>query len=290
MNWTYVWIGLLMMVWLEIFILSLYAFKKKFIPASDIESAIEVAKIIQEQGLMPVLSLLGEHYTSRKKVDKAVNKHRHLIGRLYDEKIKAKISVKPTQVGLAISREEYKFNILQIAKMAHREKVPLEIDVESLRYLDDTLGVFLEIPGEFLVRQAVQAYLRRSKEDVGKLIGGYKKVRLVKGAYAEGDLNESETQAQMKNLAEQLLLCGNEPAVATIENEELIDGIFEFADQRGIPKDRFIIQTLYGVGDDLKRKWQDKGLRMEVYVPVGPGRKALPYLRRRVKELEKNLF
>ena len=159
--------------------------------------------------------------------------------------------------------------------------------MENVKYLNDILEVFQKIPGEFNVRQAIQAYLKRSKKDIEEFISCRRKVRLVKGAYVEGDLSKLETQQQIKNLAEQFLLHGNEPAIATIKDEELINDIFNFASERGVSKNRFIIQTLYGVSDNLKNKWRDEGFRVEVYVPIGPWHKALPYIWRRIKEILK---
>lgn len=270
MNWAYVWVGL-----------------KKFIPATDYISAIEVARRLQNEGFTPIINLLGEHYTDRKKVDTVVTQYKFLLSSLRNAGVRAKISIKPTQIGLEISKETYKFNIIQIIRRAHIENISLEIDIESFYYLNDTIDVFLEISGDFDVRQAIQAYLQRSKKDIKELISRRRKVRLVKGAYAEGDLSKSETRTQMKNFMEQLLLCGNEPAIATIKDEELINDIFKFASQRGVSNNRFIIQTLYGVRNDLKNKWRNKGFRVEVYVPVGPWHKALPYIWRRVKEILK---
>ena len=258
---------------------------KKFIPASDYISAIEVAKRLQNEGLTPIINLLGEHYTSRGKIHQTYKHYLFLVYALHDAGIRGKISVKPTQLGLAISREIYCEYVWWLCRSAHNQKIQIEIDMESAKYLDDTLGVLRKIPREYCARQAIQAYLKRSEDDIKEFISRRQKVRLVKGAYAEGDLNKSETRTQMKNLMEQLLLRGSEPAIATIKDEELINNVLKFAGERGIPKNRFIIQTLYGIRDDLKRKWRGEGYRVEVYVPVGPWHKALPYIWRRIKEI-----
>ena len=289
MSWTYAGFGLLAVILKVFFVLLLLAIKKKFIPASNYISAVEVAKRLQNEGFTPIINLLGEHCASREKVERTFRQYLYLIDALYGAGIKGKISVKPTQLGLAISKEVYCERIVWLSRRAHNQKIPLEIDMESLEYLDDTLSVFLEIPGEYNVRQAIQAYLQRSKKDIKEFINRRRKVRLVKGAYAEGDLSKSETRTQMKNLMEQFLTCGIESAIATIKDEKLINDIFELVSRRGASNNRFVIQTLYGVRDDLKHKWRDKGFRVEVYVPVGPWHKALPYIWRRIKEVLTNI-
>ncbi len=288
MDWTYAWIGLFAVASKIFFVLLFLAIKKKFIPASNYISAIEVAKRLQDEGFTPIINLLGEHYTSREKIKRTFRQYLYLIDELHDRGIGGKISVKPTQLGLAISKEIYREYIIWLSRRARNQKISVEIDMESVKYLDDTLEVFQKIPGEYGVKQAVQAYLERSEKDVEEFINRRRKIRLVKGAYAEGDFSKSETRERMKNFAQRLLLCGNEPAIATIKDEEMIDGVLKFAEERDIPKNRFIIQTLYGFRDDLKRKWRDLGFRVEVYVPIGPWHKALPYIWRRVKEIIKS--
>ena len=285
MDWVYVWIGLLAVILKIFFVLFFLAVKKKFIPASNYILAVEVAKRLQSEGFTPIVNLLGEHCASREKVERTFRQYLYLVDALHQARIKGKISVKPTQLGLAISKEIYLDLIWRLSRRAHNQKIPLEIDMENVKYLADTLEVFQKIPGEYGVRQAIQAYLKRSRKDIEKFISHRSKIRLVKGAYAEGDFNKSEMKIQMKIFAEQFLLYGNEPAIATIKDEELINDVFEFVNERGVSKNRFIVQTLYGIGDDLKNKWRDNGFRVEVYVPVGPWHKVLPYIWRRIKEV-----
>lgn len=268
MNWNE-WIGL-----------------KKFIPAADYISAIEVARRLQNEGFVPIINLLGEHLTSREKIEQTFRNYLYLVDALSEAGIKGKISVKPTQFGLAISKEIYYDYIRRLSRRARNQKISVEIDMEDVKHLDNTLEVFQKIPGEYGIRQAIQAYLKRSEEDIKKFIYHRQKVRLVKGAYAEGDLSKSETRARMKSFTEQFLAHGIELAIATIKDKELIDDIVKIASRRGIPKDRFIIQTLYGIRNDLKYKWRDESFRVEVYFPVGQWHKALPYVWRRIKEIK----
>lgn len=289
MNLIYVWVGLIVAAWFGFFILSLYFLKKKFIPASDYLSAVKIAQKLQSEGFTPIINLLGEHYASREKVEQTFRQYLYLVDALFEAGINGKISAKPTQLGLAISKEIYCNCVWRLARRARNQNIFLEIDMEGAKYLADTLEVFWKIPGSYDVRQAVQAYLKRSQKDIEEFIKRRRKVRLVKGAYAEGDLGRPETQAQIKNFTEKFLIHGLKPAIATVKDEKLMDDIFKLTEERGILKNRFIIQTLYGIGDDLKRKWRDEGFRVEVYVPVGPWRKALPFVWRRIKEIFKNI-
>jgi len=283
----FVWLGITV-IWLIIgFFLALYL-KIRFIPASDIESAILVAERLEKEGSVPIINLLGEHCTNKAEVDKAVEKYISLIDAIKEKNLKAKISVKPTQIGLAISEDFYFGNLHRLARRAYNQGVPLEVDVESLKYLDATLKVFLKIPGMFNVRQAIQAYLRRSWNDVKILTLYQRKIRLVKGAYSESNLDEEERARQLLCLTEQLLKKGHEPAIATISDEKWLEFICGFSDYHQVAKNAFVIQTLYGCRDDLKYQLRDERFRVEVYVPVGLLYQALPYLWRRIKEIYKS--
>ncbi len=277
-------------IWFIVFVFLAVYLKIKFIPASDPESAILVAERLKKEGFVPIINFLGEHCTTKTEADKAVKKYISLIDAIKNNNLNAKISVKPTQIGLAVSEEFYFVNLHWLARRAHNQGVLLEVDVESLKYLDAILKVFFKIPGEFGVRQAIQSYLRRSRDDIKVLIDCRKKVRLVKGAYSESDLSVDERAEQLLALTAELLLRGREPAIATVRDKDLINFLDNMRQWHKVPNGNFTIQMLYGRNDGLKRELCDKGFRVEIYTPVGPWYKALPYVWRRAKELFKNYF
>lgn len=189
-NWTYAWIGL-----------------KKFIPASDYILAVEVARRLQNDGFTPVINLLGERCANLKKVERIFKQYIYIVDALWKAEIKGKISVKPNQLGLSISKEIYCERVIWLSRRAHNQKISIEVDTEDSKHLNDILEIFKKIPGEYNVKQ------------------------------------------------------------------------------RGISNNSSTIQTFYGIGDDLKKKWRDEGFRVEVYVPIGPWHKALPYIWRRMKKM-----
>lgn len=277
-----------------VFMFLVYCLKIKFIPASDVESAIKVARRLQDEGFVPIINFLGEHYTTKTKVDEVVRKYSSLIDAIKEKDLRAKISVKPTQIGLAISEDFYFNNLHWLARHAYNRgtpleiRVPLEVDVENLKYLDATLKVFMKIPGYFDIRQAIQAYLWRSWNDIKILTLSRRKIRLVKGAYSESDLSDEESAQQLLELTEYLLRNGCEPAIATIKDKKWIKFACGLSDQHQVVRNGFVFQLLYGLSDKLKCWLRDKGFIVEVYVPAGTLCQGLPYLKRRVKEIYKS--
>jgi proline dehydrogenase len=83
-----------------------------------------------------------------------------------------------------------------------------------------------------------------------------------------------------------LLAEGNYPAIAT-HDPAMIDATKAFAAERGIPKDRFEFQMLYGIRRDLQSQLKAEGYRVRVYVPFG--REWFPYFMRRLGERPANI-
>jgi proline dehydrogenase len=70
-------------------------------------------------------------------------------------------------------------------------------------------------------------------------------------------------------------------------DEAMIKATIDYAYQRGIGKDKFEFQMLYGVRPDLQTALARQGYRMRVYVPYGS--EWYPYLTRRMAERPANL-
>jgi proline dehydrogenase len=85
----------------------------------------------------------------------------------------------------------------------------------------------------------------------------------------------------------QLLLdAGTYPAIAT-HDPAMIDATRSHARQRGMTKDRFEFQMLYGIRRDLQAELAADGYTMRLYIPFG--REWFPYFMRRLGERPANL-
>ena len=79
---------------------------------------------------------------------------------------------------------------------------------------------------------------------------------------------------------------GTYPAIAT-HDEGIIDEILAYAAERGLAKDRFEFQMIYGIRRDLQASLVAAGHRVRVYVPFG--REWFPYFMRRLGERPANV-
>ena len=81
-------------------------------------------------------------------------------------------------------------------------------------------------------------------------------------------------------------MAGPYPAIAT-HDPTMIDAAKAFAAEKGIPKDAYEFQMLYGIRRDLQNRLVAEGYRMRIYVPFG--RQWFPYFMRRLGERPANV-
>jgi proline dehydrogenase len=92
--------------------------------------------------------------------------------------------------------------------------------------------------------------------------------------------------AAYATLLRELLDHGNYPAIAT-HDPALIRIAIDHARARGIARDAFEFQMLYGIRRDLQDRLLEAGYRVRLYVPFG--REWYPYFMRRLAERPANV-
>ena len=169
----------------------------------------------------------------------------------------------------------------------------VRIDMEGSDYTQRTLDLFCQLwDGQYRnVGVVIQSYLRRSAEDIEKLIQYGARVRLCKGAYKEPASvafpEKADVDANYVRLMRRLLQDGNYPGIAT-HDEKVIAATKTFAAEQNIAADRYEFQMLYGIRRDLQAQLVSDGYRLRVYTPFGTF--WYPYLMRRLAERPANLW
>ncbi|MGH9594171.1 MAG: proline dehydrogenase family protein, partial [Bryobacteraceae bacterium] len=141
------------------------------------------------------------------------------------------------------------------------------------------------------VRVCVQAYLFRSAADIERLNAAGVPVRLVKGAYREPDSvafpRKIDVDRNYVALMKTLLDRGADPALAT-HDERIIQEALEYVEKRGIRRNSFEFQMLFGIRRDLQQRLVHQGYRVRLYVPYGT--EWYPYFMRRLAERPANVW
>jgi proline dehydrogenase len=266
---------------------------KRFVAGETIESAIAAVRRLNAAGMTATLDFLGEDVLERQAAAGTRDAYLRMIDAIATAGVKSNVSVKLTAMGLLIDEQFALENLSSILDytQTHNPADPfVRIDMEGSSVTDATLRVFERAyENHKNVGPVLQAYLRRTPQDVERAIELGARVRICKGAYNEPpDIAYKEMpqiRKQYLECAKALLTRGNYPGIAT-HDPELIDAIKAFAHNNDITPDKFEFQMLYGIRPSIQRQLVNEGYRLRIYVPFGTHWAG--YFYRRVAERKEN--
>lgn len=269
----------------------------RFVAAEELEDALEVVDKLNELGLLVTFDHLGENVVNVDDARGATKTYLDIFDAIDRVGVQANISVKLTQLGLALDKDLAREHLMQIVARADQYGNSVEVDMEGSEYTQRTLDIVHSVrdAGYDSVGAVVQAYLYRTEADIEQLIPLGTKIRLCKGAYDEpaeiAFPRKVDVDANFVRLTE--LLFGPEakahgvvPAIAT-HDAAMIDAAKEAARENSWARDAFEFQMLYGVRRRLQEELADAGYLVRVYVPYGT--EWYPYFMRRMAERPANV-
>ena len=266
----------------------------RFIAGENLEAMLGVVAELRAAGLLTTLDLLGEGVTREAASVRATEAYIRLLREIGGRDIDSNISIKPTQLGLAIDRELCRVNLAKILNEAVRVDGFVRIDMESSRHTQDTLDLFREardIHGTRHVGIVIQSYLRRSEGDARDLCARECNIRLCKGAYMEPPEvafpRKRDVDLNFLRLVDLVVGSRAYCAVAT-HDDRMIRHARETIRREGTPDSRFEFQMLYGVRRERQLELKNQGHKVRVYVPFGT--EWAPYFMRRLAERPANLL
>ncbi len=237
--------------------------------------------------MLAIINRLGEHTPDKKLIEGYTEEYLRLVDVIQGEKIQGTISVKPSQVGLALESSLFKDLILKIVHKAEEAGMFLWIDMENSPYTDATIDAYRGLLTDHKsVGMCLQANMRRTETDVRDLLPRGGKIRIVKGAYPENPEivynRRSEVDANYLRVLNTLFEQAEFFAVATHDGK-LINAAKNMSRDH---KANFEFQLLKGIRDDLKPGLVDEGFRVSEYIPYGP--EWYNYSKRRLRERKRN--
>jgi proline dehydrogenase len=269
----------------------------RFVAGTQVEDALRVTQSLNQAGLSVSIDNLGENVANPEEARHSARLYRELLSEIVARGLNANVSLKLTHMGLDVdpnlAYENVSALVAQAASMQPRNFV--RVDMEGSAYTQRTLDFVHELycrPGnQGCVGAVIQSYMRRSEDDVARLLQDGIRIRLCKGAYKEPPeiayQAKSEVDANYVKLMRILLKSGIYHGLAT-HDETMIREAKSFAIAEKIPREAFEFQMLYGIRRDLQRALAREGWGMRVYVPFGT--EWYPYLMRRLAERPANLL
>jgi proline dehydrogenase len=281
---------------------------KRFEAGEKLDDAITVVRALNAKGIYASIDHLGEHTTDAQQARQATKDMLTAIDGIIRAGVLSNVSLKLTQVGLALDEDLCRENLVEILTHAKEHKLFVRIDMEDSPWVETTIKLYREMrqKGFDNVGLVIQSYLYRSEGDVRELATDCTRIRLCKGAYKEPPEiaypKKRDVDASFDNLAEMLLDCAKEsnapiatqdgkmpaiPAIAT-HDERRIDHAKAYASKIKLPRNALEFQMLYGIRRDLQEQLVAQGYPVRVYVPYGT--EWYPYYIRRLAERPANVW
>jgi proline dehydrogenase len=267
----------------------------RFVAGFRIEDALSASKNLGAQGLAITLDALGENISRPAQARQSAQIYHWLLDSLAQSKLDANVSLKLTQMGMDLSPDLAFEIVSSLVRHADTANSFVRVDMEGTPYTQATIDLVRRLhavpENRGHVGIVIQAYLRRSTQDIAGLLADGIRIRLCKGAYKEpADLAfpaKKDVDENFVVLMKTLLRSGIYHGIAT-HDEAMIQATKEFARAERIDPAAFEFQMLYGIRRDLQRKLLGEGYRVRIYVPFGD--EWYPYFMRRLAERPANIL
>ena len=248
-------------------------FADKYIAGDKLSNAVETAKRLNDKGIMGTMDVLGEDTSNEQEAIQARRECIEVLEAIEKNNLDSNLSLKLTQLGLKLDFEFCLENLTEIFKVAKEYKQFVRIDMEDSTCTDDTLRIY-ERAKQFYPRCGVviQSYMRRSYNDVDKLVKAGTNIRLCKGIYVEPEeiayKKKEEINDNFLKILRLILSNGSYAGIAT-HDEKLVYGAYKLLEELKKKKDEYEFQMLLGVRENLRDEILKAGHRLRVYIPFG---------------------
>jgi RHH-type proline utilization regulon transcriptional repressor/proline dehydrogenase/delta 1-pyrroline-5-carboxylate dehydrogenase len=312
---------------------------EQFILGETPKQALKSLRKIRQDGMAFTVDLLGEAVVSEVEAQEFTNRYLELLDALAKEvpswpesapliaghrgeETPLNISVKPSALysqAKTVSTERtvdiLAERLSPLLIKAKKVGAYVYIDMEDSSFTSITIDTLKKVlshpelkdfPGCAIV---LQAYLRRTEQDLAELIDWSKKrgvpigVRLVKGAYWDTETilatqhgwpipvwqEKAGSDSCYERLSRMLLDNADivAPAFASHNIRSLCHAV-EYAKLIGLEQSEIEIQALYGMAEPIKKTFTDRGYLVRDYAPIGKLLPGMGYLVRRLLENTSN--
>jgi proline dehydrogenase len=265
----------------------------RFVAGMTVEEALEAAERVNREGIAVSLDSLGESVMDEAHAHASAAIYHQVLDAIQARGLNANVSVKLTQMGMDVDPGLAETIVAGMLVHAEEADTFVRIDMEGSEYTEATIAMTERLHGRWpgRVGTVLQAYLYRTADDAERLVQQGIRIRLCKGAYQEPAAIAFADKADVDENYERLMLylatsgvfCG----MAT-HDERIIETMCRFVEEKGLAKDRFEFQMLYGVRRDLQRRLAAAGYGVRVYIPFGT--EWYPYFMRRLAERPANVL
>ena len=246
----------------------------RYIAGERLDDGVRVVKALNSKNLMATLDVLGENVSTEEESVAAVGICQEVLRAIHENHLNSNLSIKLTQFGLKLDEAFCYSNVKRLLEIASRYNNFVRVDMEDSSTTSSTLNLYerLRSDGFENLGVVIQANMRRSGEDIHRLIPLKANVRLCKGAYVEPEAiafrDEEGIRLNYFNLLKMLLESRCYVGIAT-HDDFLISGTCQYIQKMNLKSTDYEFQMLYGVRTKLRDKIVADGHKLRVYVPFG---------------------
>lgn len=279
---------------------------RRYVAGETLADAVACVRQLAAAGCTATVDVLGEVTQSLAQATQAADEYialldaLHHAGRRVSDHAgrrvpdhagqRANVSLKPTAFGLLIDPAHCEAQIERVLQAAARHGSFVRLDMEDLRCTQaeiDLLGRLRQRHAH--VGLVLQAYLKRTHDDIAALARPGENLRICKGIYAEDPAQlvpsaAHDRRAINPHFVQHVRRCfesGCFVGIAT-HDEALVDELIALAETMAVDRTRFEFQMLLGVCEPLRDRLLRAGFAVRIYVPYG--RDWIGYGTRRIKE------
>ena len=257
--------------------------------------------LFQTDGIRSSMFFMGEYVDDPSLVEETLGQKMSVAEAVARRQLDIHISVDPTQIGHVFAADSVQGHAQTIAERIGQLSKDAEgvhclmFDMEDASLNDPTIAIHDNLQDVGLpVALTLQAYLRRTWDDMERQILRGSRVRLVKGAFAAGPKLAFQSNTEIKDNSRRLIelmfspdarSSGFYPIIAT-HDTKLHSFAIEAARRNGWAQGEYEFEMLLGVRENVARNLAATGERVRLYVPFG--RDWWPHAVRRIGENPKN--
>jgi proline dehydrogenase len=259
----------------------------RYIAGAELGDACRVIARENKKGKLATVDVLGESVDTEEEAWAFVDAYSDALAAIDEHDLDANVSIKPTAFGLKLGYDICLENLGRIVREAAERSNFVRVEMEDSSCTDDTIRLYRDLrsAGHDNVGIVLQAYLRRTLDDIRGLADLRPNVRLVKGIYVEPPSvaykDPDEIRESFSLCLDRLFAGGSYVGVAT-HDDELIHAATRLADEHGLGFADYEFQMLLGVREDVGDDLVADGHRLRLYVPFG--RRWYEYSMRRLQE------
>ncbi len=269
----------------------------RYIAGETLESAVPIARRINESGHAVTIDFLGESSRDADRSRAAATEFHRIVAAIRRHGIRGSVSLDLSHLGLVVDADlafGLASGLAEATAGADPARFPercleLMISAEGAERTDDVLAMYERLTKRYPnVGITLQAYLNRTPRDIERALAHPGRIRIVKGAFGEASRTilprGDELNARYIALVERAIAAGHSLSIAT-HDSVLLDHLSSRVPV-GMPGVEF--EMLYGIQEGRLARQRERGFPTRVYLPYGE--EWFLYVSHRLAEYPPNIY